>query len=463
MAALTDPAGVVIVRTLHHPAAAELAASRAVTTCDDLYDSLDDLDAVYAAIAGRVLEVAGSHSVVYAVPGSASVGERAAALIVTGANERGIPVDVLPGESFVDLALLAVGVDPLAKGLQILDGRSLPDPLPLHVPTLISQVDTQLALAEVATSLGKVLDGETPVVFLDSLGGPNERIERIPLRRLDELVPGPRTSLFVDPPPVGWFGLVAVNRALRLECPWDRDQTHHSLLEHLLEEAYEAIEAIGRLGSDAPAGEVDYGAYAEVEEELGDLLLQVVFHATLAREAAAFDVEEVAEGIRRKLVHRHPHVFGDVVAHDAETVRSNWETLKSQEKRRDSLMDDVPRVLPALARAAKLQRRASTAGFDWSDTEPVVAKIHEEVDELDVAAGSASTSHELGDVLFSVVNLARHLDIDPEGALRSANERFEGRFRSVEASAVAGGRSLEALSLEEMDELWEAAKLAPGT
>ena len=219
----------------------------------------------------------------------------------------------------------------------------------------------------------------------------------------------------------------------------------------------------------APGGDTDYGVYAEVEEELGDLLLQVVFHATLAREVAAFDVEEVAEGIRRKLVHRHPHVFGDVTATEPAQVLANWEALKAEEKQRESLMDDVPTALPAIARADKLQRRAASVGFDWQDPTPVLAKLHEEIEELGEAirelpaAGlgpseRAAVHDELGDVLFAAVNLSRHLALDPELALRHAADKFADRFRIVEGLASDSGRDLADMTLTEMDGLWGQAK-----
>ena len=270
---------------------------------------------------------------------------------------------------------------------------------------------------------------------------------------------GARTSLYLAPPPNGWFGLVTTNRRLRRECPWDREQTHHSLLPHLIEETYETVEAITRLGDDAPGGDPDFGAYAEVEEELGDLLLQVVFHATLAEEPGAFGVEEIAEGIRRKLVLRHPHVFGDVQADDASTVKANWEQIKTGEKARVSLMDDVPQAMPALSRADKLQRRAASVGFDWPEVGPVLDKLREEVDELAADLERPErAAHELGDVLFTVVNLARHLGLDPEVAFRRANDRFADRFREVERLAGAAGATLGDLSLEQLDALWDRAK-----
>jgi MazG family protein len=223
-----------------------------------------------------------------------------------------------------------------------------------------------------------------------------------------------------------------------------------------LEETYEVLDALEAMPADAPGGEVDHAGYADMEEELGDLLLQVVFHATLASEAQAFGVEEVAESIRRKLVRRHPHVFGDVKADTVERVLSNWEALKQEEKQRDSLLEGVSRSIPALARSHELQSRAASAGFDWAELQGVIDKVHEEMGELladrDVPARA---HHELGDLLFSVVNLARHLEIDAEQALRAAADRFEQRFRVVE-----DGGSLAGLTLEEMDRRWDAAKAA---
>lgn len=457
--AVLDPDATVVVRTLGHPAASELAAERNVVPCDDLYDAAVDFDELYDAIADRVLGRAASADVVYAVPGSAVVGERSVAMIRQQAPERGLSITLHAGESFLDLVWIYARCDPIAEGAQVLDGRRLPDPLQLHLPTVVTQVDRPEVLVDVAVALGRTLPDDTEVTVLDRLGDADELVETMPLRELAGFDCGPRTSLFLRPPATGWFGLVTTNRLLRSECPWDREQTHRSLVPHVIEETYELVDAVDKLGAEAPGGAPDFGAYAEVEEELGDLLLQVVFHATLAQEPGAFGIEEVAEGIRRKLVARHPHVFGDVVAHDAGTVRANWEQLKHDEKARASLMDDVPRAMPALSRADKLQRRAAAVGFDWPEIAPVVAKLVEEVEELkrDLDDREAAT-HELGDVLFSVVNLARHLGIDAELAFRRANDRFAERFRTVERLAVEAGSDLAAMSLEELDSLWERAK-----
>jgi tetrapyrrole methylase family protein/MazG family protein len=454
---LRDQSVTIIARTLDHPAAAELAALRPVVGCDDIYEAAADYDGLYDAIAQRVCAI--TDAVVYAVPGSALVGERAVPLIRRIASDTGRTVTIHAGESFLDLAIERLGVDPIADGLQVLDARSLPDPLPLHLPTLLTQLDTPGTAADVAAELGRVLAHDTSITVLADLGSPTEAITMTTLEKLPRTATGPRTSAYLEAQQVGWVGLVQINRVLRLQCPWDRAQTHHTLLKHLLEETYETVDAVQDLPPDAPGGDPDFGAYAAVEEELGDLLLQVVFHATMAREAGAFDVEEIAEGIRRKLVARHPHVFGDLELGDAAAVEANWERLKTVEKKRDSPMDDVPAALPGLARAEKIQRRAASVGFDWPELEPVIAKLAEEMAELTEVVGDESRAGaELGDVLFAAVNVARHLSIDPELAIRAATARFEERFRWIEDRV--GDADMSAMSLDELDSLWDRAKAA---
>ena len=461
---LADPATAVIVRTREHPAVSDLEDMRSVVSCDDLYDAADDFDSVYDAIVERVITAARTGPVIYAVPGSAIVGERAATRLVAAAAREEIPCVVVPGESFIDLACASVGVDPIADGLQILDARALPDPLPLHLPSLITQIDTPLVAGDVALALGRVLTDSFAVTMLDRVGGRDAAITEMTIADLPRADTGPRSTLFVPAAHVGWLGLVATNRILRTECPWDARQTHHTLVSHLIEETYETVDAISTLPVDAPAGDVDLGDYLHLEEELGDLLLQIVFHAGLAAEAGAFDVDEVAEGIRRKIVNRHPHVFGDVVATDVGEVLANWEELKNAEKGRSSLMDDLPAALPGIARADKIQRRVASVGFDWPDAEPVFAKVAEELEELgDVRSDRDLATAELGDLLFAVVNLSRHLDVDPEIALSKANDTFAARFRIVERLADERGQRLRDLDLAELDHLWDMAKTALST
>lgn len=453
---LLDPAVPLIVRTIAHPAAAELAAQREVVGCDDLYESTDDFEGVYRAIADRVLAVAAKGPVTYAVPGSALVGERAVAIL----RDEAAGLEMHPGESFLDLTFARVGLDPLGRGVQVLDAHDLPAPLLLHLPTVFAQVDGRAAVDAVRDSLLALLPHDTSIVRLADLGAPDESVTTLQIAELRAEHAGLRVSLFLDVPAPGWPGLVQTNARLRAECPWDREQTHHSLAKHLIEEAYEALEAIEALPADSPQGDPDVAGYIDLEEELGDLLLQVVFHATLATEAGVFGVEEVAESIRRKLVARHPHVFGDVDAATAEHVMANWQRLKQDEKSRMSLLDGVPISLPALARAHEFQSRAAGVGFDWPDLEGVITKVKEEIAEVvEAAAGgdADSVGSEVGDLLFSVVNLSRRLGVDPERALRAATARFDHRFRIIETSGDITG-----MTLEEMDTRWEEAKKSEG-
>ena len=374
-----------------------------------------DFDDVYEAIVDRVVAASRDGSVVYAVPGSAIVGERAVARLIAAAESEGIPCVVIPGESFIDAACAAVGIDPIADGLQILDARALSGPAAASA-TIVHHTDR----LGVCRWRGRPRPREdvAGVIHRDHARSHRRRgrgrSPRWPLRDLPRAATGPRSTLFVPAADVGLLGLIATNRILRAECPWDSKQTHHTLVSHLIEETYETVDAISTLSAAAPGGEADLGAYAVLEEELGDLLLQIVFHTTLAAEAGAFDVDEVAEGIRRKLVHRHPHVFGDVVATEVGEVLANWEELKNVEKRRESLMDDIPSALPGIARADKIQRRVASVGFDWPNDEPVFAKVEEELGELgEVRDDRDRATAELGDLLFAAVNLARHLDVDP--------------------------------------------------
>ena len=249
------------------------------------------------------------------------------------------------------------------------------------------------------------------------------------------------------------LGLMQRLRDPRLGCPWDRAQTPATLVRHTLEEAYEVADCIER------------EAWEELPGELGDLLFQVVFYAQIGAEQGSYTFEDVVDGIVDKLTRRHPHVFADEPVLDVAGQAARWEQIKAAERsaRADgaSVLDDVPLGLPALTRACKLQARAARHGFDWPELPPVRDKLREELAELDTAiAGGASAEirHELGDLLFSCVNLARHLELDPEAALREATLRFARRFGTLERAAAAQGRELASLTPAAMDELWEAAK-----
>jgi tetrapyrrole methylase family protein / MazG family protein len=286
-----------------------------------------------------------------------------------------------------------------------------------------------------------------------------------------EIVPGmPRATLsaaiampLVPLPPGSthhtWDDLVEIMARLRRSCPWDREQTHASLVRYLIEETYEVVDAI------------EHGNDVELAEELGDLLFQIVFHSQLATERGKFSVADVIDGLSNKMIRRHPHVFGDVAVADVDAVWANWEQLKSQEaagQARSSKLDGIPKHMGALQRGQKMQEKAARVGFDWTDPRDITEKLHEELRELaearlragDLKPEDPHVREELGDVMFTVVNLARRLGIDAEGAMRDANAKFERRFRYMETYAVASGRQLNDMSLDELEDLWQQAKAA---
>lgn len=246
-------------------------------------------------------------------------------------------------------------------------------------------------------------------------------------------------------------------------CPWDKEQTFDSIKRHTLEETYEVFDAIERR------------AWSDLKDELGDLFLQVLFYSQMAAEAGYFTIGDVAAGLNAKLIRRHPHIFGDVKAEDSATVLKNWEEIKREEKRASAegkpeptLLEDIPRSMPAMMEAAKLGSRASKVGFDWPDVEGLFDKLDEEIAELraEIPSGGPNTEkpqdaiaveEELGDLLFTAVNLARHLRVDPESALRRANAKFRSRFTAME-HAAGGAEALDHLGPEELDALWRAAK-----
>jgi tetrapyrrole methylase family protein / MazG family protein len=435
-------------RTSRHPAAAALGEA---TSFDHLYDTEATFEEVYGAIVDALAEAAVVHGhVLYAVPGSPAVAERTVELL--RADPR-VEVDVLPALSCVDLAWVRLGVDPLAVGPRIVDGRRFAvEAAGERGPLLVLQCDQTSVLSDIKLSV----DGGAAVTVLHHLGLADEAIFEVAWDELDRAVaPDHLTSLWMPSVvvPVGreLVRLAELVRILRERCPWDREQTHLSLTRHLLEETYEVLEAIEGLGRGPDGG------WAHLEEELGDLLFQVYFHATLATEEGQFTLADVAGGIHDKLVHRHPHVFGDVEARTADAVVTNWEQIKRSEKGRASIMDGIPGALPSLLYAHKVQRKAASVGFDWDAAAGAYPKVAEELAELQEAA-PAEQPGELGDLLFACVNVARHLGVDPEAALRGATAKFRGRFIGVESLASARGIDLVAADLATLDGLWDEVK-----
>jgi tetrapyrrole methylase family protein / MazG family protein len=446
------------VRTSRHPAVADLAAEGIVfESFDALYEEAASREDVYAGIAEALLAAAaGGEEVAYAVPGSPTLGERSVALL-----RRAVPdLQIVPGLSFAELAWARLGIDPL-EGARVADGQAMPSALP-EGPLLVGHCHSRLVLSDVKLALLERLAPGTPVTVLQRLGLPDEAVFEVPLEDLDRAVePDHLTSVFTTLGPGGpgaaWEGLVALIERLRAPggCPWDAEQTHHSLARHLLEEAYEVFEAIEALPPDAPGGDepVPEGAWEALEEELGDLACQVVFHATFAREAGAFTITDVARGIHDKLVRRHPHVFGEVKVSGADQVVANWERIKAAEKGKTSLMDEVPSALPSLLYAHKLYRQAGSVGLDFGTVEEAADRAREELVSV-VEAVPGELEARLGEALAALVYLARAGGVDAESALRGWAVRFRRRFETLERRAEAVGIALEDMTVPELDVLW---------
>lgn len=476
----------VYVRTLHHPTVRGLPEGLEVESFDWAYEQASSFDAAYSSIASRLMALAGepgSGDVVYAVPGDPMVGEASVQLLQTAASEAGVEVAIVSGMSFLEPALAAVGVDPLAGGLQLADalafdtdgeaggsGRSLMrlrPPLDPTIPAVVSQLYSREVASSVKLALLEVYPADHQVLMVRGAGLQSQRVTRLPLHDIDRAGSAVDHLTLLYLPPIGLEEALTLFRALewiiaRLRspegCPWDREQTHQSLKPHLIEETYEVVEAL------------DAGDPAKLAEELGDLLLQIVLHAEIAGEAGDFDMGDVIEGIAQKLIRRHPHVFAGLEVSGSGEVLRNWEEIKRQERRDAgeedehtggkgrSMLSGVPRAMPALSYAQEIQDRARRVGFDWENIEGVLEKLTEELDELRQARTKAERREELGDLLFSAVNLARWLGVNAEEALRATNAKFRRRFEAVEVAAEAEGRTLSELSLQELDRLWEAAK-----
>ena len=453
-------AGEVYLRTCHHPTVASLPSGPSLHFFDHLYEEKETFAEVYDEIARQVLELGRRpKGVVYAVPGHPLVGEASVQRILALARQQGIDVRVVEGLSFIESVLTGLGLDALA-GLQIADATEL---AALHhpclnpdLPALIAQLYDQQLASDVKLTLMNLYPDEHPVTLVRGASTAQAQALTMPLYELDRQPDVDHlTSLYVPPLPRPSSLEAFQDTIARLRapggCPWDREQTHQSLRSHLLEETHETLAALDADDTDA------------LREELGDLLLQIVLQAQIAVEAGEFSLAQVIEGVDAKIKHRHPHVFGDVVVADAAEVMHNWEEIKREEKGEHSLLGGVSSALPALARAQAIQKRVARVGFDWPDAEGVVAKIAEEAAELREAQGDEELEEELGDVLFSVVNLARWLDIDAESALRGACGQFTQRFSGMEDLCRERGLNLSELSLAEQDELWEEVKEGGGT
>jgi tetrapyrrole methylase family protein/MazG family protein len=434
------------------------------TSFDSLYDTLPTFEDVYREITEAVVAAALQHGeVLYAVPGSPLILESSVAQL--RADSR-IEVHVLPALSFLDLAWEALGIDPVNAGVRLIDGhRFALEASGERGPLLVAQVHADWVLSDVKLS-HESANGNEPVVLLHHLGLPDQRVEHTTWQELDRVLPADHlTTLYIPQmaePVAGELArLHQLARTLREQCPWDREQTHDSLIKHLIEETYEVVDAIEALDADDPATDEAF------IEELGDLLYQVEFHATIAEQQGRFSMADVARSIHDKLVRRHPHVFGDVVANSANDVVQTWDEVKREEKKSvdgaaSSTFTGVAKSGPSLQYATKIQKRAADVGFDWPNADGAFEKIIEESAEIRQAVALNSDPEtvrmELGDLLFSVVNLSRHLGHDAEQALRGASDKFRHRFEQVEQLALSRDIDLASAPLEQLDALWDEVK-----
>ncbi|MEP7202458.1 MAG: nucleoside triphosphate pyrophosphohydrolase [Ilumatobacteraceae bacterium] len=444
------------IRTSRHPSAGLVGEA---TAFDDVYESAATFSDVYAEITERLVAAATEHGeILYAVPGSPLVLERTVRHLC--ADER-VECTVLPAMSFLDIAFARLGIDPVEAGVKLIDGHEFATAAAgAHGPLFVAHTHANWVLSDIKLAI-EGATGDEPVVILQRLGTPDEQITTTTWAELDRTVEAdhltciyiPHLGVSVGESLVRFHELA---RTLREQCPWDQEQTHESLIKYLLEESYEVVDALQALDPDDPSTD------SALIEELGDLLYQIEFHATIAQQQGRFTMTDVVEGIHDKLVRRHPHVFGTVTADDADTVVANWDAIKHAEKGRTSVFDGVAMSQPSLSYAYHVQRKAAKVGFDWPDVDGALPKIAEESAELTDAINSGDSRRigdELGDLLFAVVNVARHLDVEPEAALRVATHKFRRRFEQVEMLAAQREITMLTADLTVLDALWDEVKL----
>lgn len=446
-------------QTTEHPSCHWIVAEGIrAETMDALYEEAEDFDELNEAIAERLLAGQNGEVAVYAAPGRGIEGTAQMSAILSLAKERGIKVRRIPGIGYAESALAEI--DPFESSPVICTAvEVLERSIDVSLPLVIEELDTVIKAGEIKLHLMEYYPEERPVKLIYMNEGGEYQVKEFPLYELDRkrdffaatvLVLSPVS--FSERERHGVDGLMQVLRDLRAPggCPWDAEQTHESLKSALLEETYEVLDAIEREDEDAMC------------EELGDLLLQIGFHATIANERSAFTLRDVTTGIVNKLIYRHPHVYKDVRVHGGEDVLVNWENLKKKEKNfvtQTEVLQAVPNNFPALIRAYKVQKKAAHVGFDWDDPRDALAKVREEADEVEEAiVNGTNLAEELGDLLFAAVNVSRLCKQEAEPALQSATNKFIARFGAMERLILENGKSLEGMTLTEMDTFWDEAK-----
>lgn len=452
----------IYVRTEDHPVIQDLKLEGIeFTSFDDVYIKHGSFGPVYEEIATRLIEAVAKEDIMYAVPGHPLVAEQTVQHLIEADRKGQIKLVIEGGQSFLDPIFGALKIDPI-EGFQLLDGTSMSiHDMNMRQHILIAQVYDSFSASEVKLTLMEKYRDDYPVTIVTAAGSSQESLRTVPLYELDQAAEiNNLTTVYV--PPVqsdeealrDWTTFRQIIATLRGPdgCPWDQKQTHESLKKYLLEEAHEFLAAV-----DA---EDDFA----MVEELGDVLLQVFLHAQIGEDNGYFTLEEVLASISEKMIRRHPHVFGDVTAEDAETVVANWEAIKKQEKGNadnEPLLKNEYSPYSSLQTSYNYQKKAATVGFDWPNADDAWEKFTEEWQEFrdEITQGNEiSRTDEFGDVLFTLVNIARFYKISPEEAMLHANEKFARRFHFIEQSVANSGKAFSDFTLEQLDAFWNEAK-----
>lgn len=458
--ALFESEGKKVFRTLKHPVAKDAAEAKIpLESFDGQYEAADSLEEVEREIYQELIKMSKvEEKLFYFVPGHPIFGENVVKMLTSSDLKDKIRLEFLGGISQIDAVMTVISQD-FSSGCQIIEASAFdPRAIDFQQGLLITNIDDHGLLSDLEIVLSECYGDEQEAVVISHPMDVNESVERMSLMELNRVKCSHLTSVYI--PKVDcqnrytYRDLIAIIERLRSPggCPWDREQTHESLRANLLEEAYEVIEAINQQDD------------ANLEEELGDLLLQIVFHGLLAEEDGYFSLLDVTTGVCEKMIRRHPHVFAEESIDTADGVVRRWEEIKQEEKgqsKQSQRMKELPEALPMLVRSRKVQKKAAEVGFDWPDVTGAIEKLHEEMQEFQEAVQLNQQDEmelEFGDLLFAIVNVSRFYKIHPELALKRATDKFIRRFSWMEQEAASRGLDFDDLGLEALDALWNQSK-----
>lgn len=455
----------VFLRTKNHPTVRYLDEKGIeYTSYDYAYEEQQSFEKVYEFLVQDLVKKSQEYeSITYCVPGHPLVAENTVAMLIELERKQSLDLEleIIPGLSFIEPVILAVGHDPI-NGLKIIDGLNIYEKsVDINIDCLITQVYDKMRASEIKLALMEIYGDEHEVYLINAAGVRNqEKVLKLPLYELDRVDDiSFLTSVYVpkvkNKERYDIHDLMRIMEKLRGKegCLWDAEQTHISLREYVIEEAYEVVDTINNDDMDALA------------DELGDLLLQVVFHSQIGKEEGYFNFWDVTTNICKKLIHRHPHVFSDETASNVSEALKSWNDMKAEEKSIVNYTDrlkDIPRSLPSLMRSYKVGQRAADAGFDWDDVSGAIEKLYEELDEVMEEIKNNDKNNlesEIGDLIFALVNVCRFLQINPENAINRTIEKFVERFEFMEVESGKKGIDLKQMTLKDMDFMWNKAKI----